>query len=96
MGYATLAGTPNFNLGVSVATDGGRTWTVAYAAQHSLLEGCSVTHGRHDPNVYFARRWQPSGYRTRTVMGTVTPLSGGRIRSLSLLAGPATGQRSGG
>jgi hypothetical protein len=112
MYYATLAGTPNFNLGVSVArstnggrnwsaplqvspgdppvdlyvgdkeaitagrdatrpgrdvlyvawddlffsatdilsglpvarsTDGGRTWTVAYAARHSLLEGCSFT-----------------------------------------------------
>jgi hypothetical protein len=112
MYYATLAGTPNFNLGVSVArstnggrswsdpvqvspgdppvelyigdkpamtagrdpdrpgrdvlyvawddllfgfddilsglpvtrsTDGGRTWTVAYAARHSLLQGCSFT-----------------------------------------------------
>jgi hypothetical protein len=45
MYYATLAATPNFNLGVSVArsTDGGRTWTVAYAARHSLAEGCSVT-----------------------------------------------------
>jgi hypothetical protein len=112
MYYATLAGTPNFNLGVSVArsttggrswsdpvqvspgdppvelylgdkpamtagrdpsrpgrdvlylawddflfgfddlltglpvarsSDGGRTWTVAYAARHSLLEGCSFT-----------------------------------------------------
>jgi hypothetical protein len=112
MYYATLAGTPNFNLGVSVArstnggrswsaplqvspgdppvdlyvgdkeaitagrdpsrpgrdvlyvawddlffgatdilsglpvarsTDGGRTWTVAYAARHSLAEGCSFT-----------------------------------------------------
>jgi hypothetical protein len=44
-GRATLAATPNFNLGVSVArsTDGGRTWTVAYAARHSLAEGCSVT-----------------------------------------------------
>jgi hypothetical protein len=45
MYYATLAATPNFNLGVSVArsTDGGRTWTVAYAARHSLAEDCSVT-----------------------------------------------------
>jgi hypothetical protein len=45
MYYATLAATPNFNLGVSVArsTDGGRSWTVAYAARHSLLEGCSFT-----------------------------------------------------
>jgi hypothetical protein len=30
-------------LPVARSTDGGRTWTVAYAARHSLAEGCSVT-----------------------------------------------------
>jgi len=30
-------------LPVARSTDGGRTWTVAYAARHSLLEGCSFT-----------------------------------------------------
>jgi hypothetical protein len=29
--------------GYSWSSDGGRTWTVAYAARHSLAEGCSVT-----------------------------------------------------
>ena len=30
-------------LPVARSTDGGRSWTVAYAARHSLLEGCSFT-----------------------------------------------------
>jgi hypothetical protein len=30
-------------LPVTRSTDGGRTWTVAYAARHSLLQGCSFT-----------------------------------------------------
>src|SRR4029453_2941298 len=37
-----------------------------------------------------------TGYRTRTVMATVGRSSGGRIRSLSLPVGPATGQARGG
>jgi hypothetical protein len=38
-------GFQDFLTGLPVArsTDGGRTWTVAYAARHSLFEGCSFT-----------------------------------------------------